>query len=70
MSYEALGTKGLIVVGDPNAPTLGERLSTPGGLAMGLLSPIAFGTFLFATRNTDRPAPRRRRRGERASPDD
>ena len=75
-SYEALGMKGLIVVGDPNAPTLGERLSTPGGLAvggglaMGLLSPIAFGTFLFATRNTDRPATRTRRRRGRVSPDD
>ena len=75
-SYEALGTKGLIVVGDPNAPTLGEQLRTPGGLAlggglvMGLLSPIAFGAFLLATRCSDGPAPQGRTHEKNAFPDD
>lgn len=55
-SYEALGMKGLIVVGEPGAPTLGERLATPGamaiggGLAMALCSPVVFGVVLLVSR--------------------
>ena len=57
-AYEELGMKGLIVVGDPELPTIGEVLSTPWGSAlagsglMAVLSPIALGVFL-AIRGTD-----------------
>lgn len=51
-AYEELGMKGLIVVGNPDLPTIGEVVSTPWGGAlagsalMAVLSPIAFGVFL------------------------
>ncbi|EMA46036.1 halocyanin domain-containing protein [Halococcus saccharolyticus] len=51
-AYEELGMKGLIVVGNPDLPTIGEVVSTPWGGAlagsglMAVLSPVAFGVFL------------------------
>jgi halocyanin-like protein len=57
-AYKPLGMKGLIVVGNPDLPTIGEVLSTRWGGALGasalitILSPLAFAA-LLAVRGTD-----------------
>ncbi|WP_435079602.1 halocyanin domain-containing protein [Halococcus sp. AFM35] len=58
-AYEPLGMKGLIVVGNPDLPAMGEVLSTPWGSAlagsalMAVLSPVALGVFLAIRETTD-----------------